>query len=35
MSESVLKHYDLPGKLVEVTPCVNGHINDTYRVDHV
>ncbi|NMB01980.1 MAG: aminoglycoside phosphotransferase family protein [Firmicutes bacterium] len=32
MSERVLGYYDLPGKLVEVTPCVNGHINDTYRI---
>lgn len=30
--KKVLKHYDLPGKITEVTLCVNGHINDTYRV---
>ncbi|NLV91088.1 MAG: aminoglycoside phosphotransferase family protein [Firmicutes bacterium] len=28
----VLSHYDLPGEITEVTECVSGHINDTYRV---
>ncbi len=32
MVREVLKHYDLLGELLEVIPCVNGHINDTYRV---
>ncbi len=30
--KEVSDHYDLPGSLRAFTQCVNGHINDTYRV---
>mgnify|MGYP000857327301 CR=1 FL=1 len=30
--KEVSDHYDLPGSLKAYTQCVNGHINDTYRV---
>jgi hypothetical protein len=30
--KEVSDHYDLPGSLKAFTQCVNGHINDTYRV---
>ena len=30
--EEVIRHYDLPGDIVEATQCLNGHINGTYRV---
>jgi len=30
--KEVSDHYDLPGSMKAFTQCVNGHINDTYRV---
>ncbi|NLA83242.1 MAG: phosphotransferase [Clostridiales bacterium] len=30
--KEVSDHYDLPGTIKAFTQCVNGHINDTYRV---
>ena len=30
--KEVSDHYDLPGSLKAFTQCINGHINDTYRV---
>lgn len=30
--KEILSNYDLPGKLTNVAQCVNGHINETYRV---
>ncbi len=30
--KEVSSHYDLPGSLKAFTQCINGHINDTYRV---
>ncbi len=30
--KKVISNYDLPGSLIHATQCVNGHINDTYRV---
>ena len=30
--KKVLSNYDVPGTMIEANSCVNGHINDTYRV---
>lgn len=30
--KNVSENYDLQGTMAEVTHCINGHINDTYRV---
>jgi hypothetical protein len=32
MLKKVSENYDLMGKIVDYTQCINGHINDTYRV---
>jgi hypothetical protein len=32
MLKKVSENYDLMGTIVDYTQCINGHINDTYRV---